>query len=159
MTGKKWKQQYTFYIYSHIFFKNWEMNSDFRFSADRQCWGSCSMLGTPLCYHTSDPGFTPSRYQIIRSPNILVVLDPIIFSSFHCRKIGVNLCIQSEYRKIQTRNNSVFGPRIGYCFKSLTALFILYRSRCYIKKVFLKIVQNSKKNTWIWLSLLMKLQA
>ena len=62
--------------------------------------------------------FPISQFCICGSPNSANILS-LCKSSLHCVKsvqirsclflYSVNLRIQSEYRKIQTRNNSVFG--------------------------------------------------
>ena len=60
-----------------------------------------SYMSTALC-QKSFPMWKVSKYGVISIPYIPVLgLNTEIYS--------INLCIQSEYRKIRTRNNSVFG--------------------------------------------------
>ena len=65
------------------------------------------------------------KYRVISGPYFPIFgLNAEIFHA--------NLCIQSEYRKIRTRNNSVFGhfSHCGYLLKFITLKYLL---SCYLR--------------------------
>ena len=63
----------------------------------------------------------------------------------------INFCIQSEYRKIQARNNSVFGHflRSEFCWYKLKFIFMCFDVglKC-INQNHCKSLLDSKENTW-----------
>ena len=56
-------------------------------------------------------------------------------------------CIQSEYRKIRTRKNSVYG-HFSHSAEAKSSSKAVLR-RCSVKKVFLKLSQNSQENACV----------
>ena len=97
-----------------------------------------------------------SKYGVISGPYFPVF-------GLNTEFYSVNLRIQSEYRKIQTRNNSVFGHfsrsdivfRFYYHVRPLVIEVVVWR--CSVKNVFLEISKNSQENNCARVSFLIKL--
>ena len=86
-----------------------------------------------------------SKYGVISGPYFPVF-------GLNTEFYSVNLRIQSEYRKIQTRNNPLFGHfsrsdivfRFYYHVRALVIEVVV--RRCSVKNVFLEISKNSQEN-------------
>ena len=70
----------------------------------------CHWLGTLLYFPQLNTASKVSKYGVFSGPYFPV-------SGLNTEIYSINLRIQSEYRKIQTRKNSVFAhfSRIAYC--------------------------------------------
>ena len=94
-------------------------------------------------------------------------LNDILLSVFRCiqRKLDVLICFVKPFcpryttQVIFSMNSTIFMKEASSFLKKIVLLFRSSHWRCSVKKVFLKISQNSQDNTCVRVSLLMKLKA